>query len=594
VLKTPKGRKKDVDIIFVNVASTPLCDVAHIVKDLSGFTGSAGFLAVDPNEFGTRGAIFVDSRYAIQAEIECDDFDVIEYTSYEDFKNLLRGWCNMSISSGTVIGCINVSMRSFAMLEKLLPYASFIPIQCSPTQTYTIETYSEKYAGVRSRTARGTILPKEAFLVGHFSSTGGLLLTSSESIAWLYNLRSKELINCSPTFPCMALITLTQTYLFLPENSFNGSLTHWHSLECKQIPLQNFYSEMAKLIRQLKVTRISLDDSEVAQELYQMLHGIAVKRIENPVHAAMCRKNNTELANAQHVNELDSAAIIKLLAWIDSCDHAITEQNIADKLEEFRMKIKRYKGPSFSSIVAAGPNAVAVHHKAEDVVAQGSVLIDVGGQYLGGTTDMTRTIWIDANKVEGNVTRKGQRRLDHYMGEIIHAYTQVLRGHIALARLKFPVGTPGFALDAIARQFLWGHHQDYGHGTGHGVGSYLNVHEGPHGISRANGYPLASKMIVSNEPGFYKFGCYGIRLENLMQICKDTNEFLRFKMLTLVPFCARLVDLSRMTAEDKVWLRWYHGRILEEVKPHLAPSAKEWLTRACDPFVREASDTVEV
>jgi Xaa-Pro aminopeptidase len=261
----------------------------------------------------------------------------------------------------------------------------------------------------------------------------------------------------------------------------------------------------------------------------------------------------------------------ELLYWIhDRYDKEggakISELDVSNKLEELRRCNNRYKGKSFESIIAYGGNAAVVHYKPTNNSSTFSVpnkvlLIDVGGHYLGATTDMTRTIWL------GEKCNK----------DVVETYTNVLKGHIALDTAKFPVETTGAQLDILARQFLWQNQQDYGHGTGHGVGNYLAVHEGNMSISRTNSVSLEAGMILSNEPGFYKEGEYGVRLENLMKVCQFDGNFLCFKTLTLVPFDEKLIDFARLSTEEKFWLKNYHEKVIEKLKPHLSDAAFAWL-----------------
>jgi Xaa-Pro aminopeptidase len=471
-------------------------------------------------------------------------------------------------------------MREFDWLKKLIRDIKFVSMQVSNEKSYELEIYDEKYCGRSS--------PKETHLLTHISKEEGLLLSSPSEIAWMYNLRSKQLNPCTPIFPCLGLATYNSTFLFIPQNSFDDSLNTCNDITYIQIPCDEFYTALSKLVGELNLSRLVLDDSQVPQMLVDHLPpNVTLRRIPSLTPARRCIKNETEIDNAKRVSELDSAAIIKLLAWIDTCDNAIKEHDIAAKLEEFRQNSELYRGPSFPSIVAAGANAAIVHHQAEDAIAERCILIDVGGQYYGGTTDMTRTIWRSPSKTKFAKRTPGKCRDDK--AALIDTYTRVLRGHIALANITFPVGTTGANLDVLARQFLWANHQDYQHGTGHGIGSYLSVHEGPCGISRQNMYQLNPGMILSNEPGFYKEGEYGVRLENMMHVCKDANGFLKFETLSFIPFCSQLVDFSVLTNDEKSWLQAYHAQILNQMKRHLDEATQQWLDTECHPWSAQST-----
>ncbi|MDR0631109.1 MAG: M24 family metallopeptidase [Holosporales bacterium] len=576
--------------LFVKIDRNPLCDVSQFVETCSGFTGSSGFLIVySDGEGHILNAIFVDARYTIQAQQEGPDFDVIECKGTDSRNSAIRDWCDERFMPETKGYHVNLSMHDFELLQKSLSYVDFSSMQIEHSTQGEIEIYDPKYCG--------RDCPETNHLYAHMSQRGALLLSSPESIAWIYNLRAKALNNHAPTFPCLGLATYTRTYLFIPADSFDETLNQFSYITFVQIPCGKFYSAIGKLIGELKLSRLVLDDSQTPQLLIDHLPSVPIRRAQDRTPERRCIKNETEIANAKIVCEIDSAAVIKLIAWLDNCDVSVTERDIASKLEEFRQQNSRYKGPSFHSIVATGKNAAIVHHHPTDAIAQRSVLIDVGGQYYGGTTDQTRTIWIGKSPQTKAVKQTSGKKCDDskrnevdWFPEFVGVYTRVLRGHVALAKIIFPEGTAGANLDVVARQFLWNNRQNYEHGTGHGIGSYLSVHEGPCGISQKNMYPLKPGMILSNEPGFYKEGLYGVRLENMMCVREDLGGFLRFETLTLIPFCSQLVDFSVLTDDEKDWLNAYHTRILRQMTSHLDKTAMYWLTQACQPFIHIPPD----
>ncbi|MDR1908062.1 MAG: M24 family metallopeptidase [Holosporales bacterium] len=648
------------DALFVDVASSRLCDVSDFVCQVSGFTGSAGFLILRTGEQENqrpRGLILVDSRYTLQARAQCPHFDVVEVSSVKHRYLQIREWCFRNLRRDSVVAYANLSMENFARLKKIFPNFTFVAKSVEGTKTfYEIEAYDEKYCGENS-------LSKLAYVTEFVSNNGALLLSSPDSIAWLLNLRSKNVVDYSVAFPSLALIYPEGAYVFLPQNSFNVPQNSPNCVTYIQVPCCEFKNKLREVVQQLCLTTLLIDESQVPQDVYECLPNITIINNPDPILKRRCTKNKTELTHARRVHEFEGGAIIELLAWIDSCDFPFSELDVAEKLEEIRQKNGRfpavappfealcgrsgicaegapvYTGPSFRSIVASGANAAVVHHSPTSALCEGCVLIDVGGHYYGATTDMTRTIWIGKKRercnCEGSLSDIANSNLastqDRLVNQdpaltqadiadqgfapsqaIVDAYTRVLRGHIALAIAIFPSGTTGGQLDALARQFLWAHKQDYGHGTGHGVGSYLEVHEGPCGISSGNMYPLMPGMILSNEPGFYKSGEFGVRLENLMQVCpcRDScvgrnhegapgestcnecggasgkpREFLCFDTLTLVPFCACLTNFSELMTEEKVWLKCYHMRVLETASPHVSKPAQVWLDKACRAFM---------
>jgi Xaa-Pro aminopeptidase len=286
----------------------------------------------------------------------------------------------------------------------------------------------------------------------------------------------------------------------------------------------------------------------------------------DPCTLAKAQKTPEELAGIRAAHLRDGLAVLRFLAWLErTAPGGETEWSAADKLAELRAMDGEYRGPSFNTISAFGPNAALPHYRASPEsalpLADGNLyLVDSGGQYLDGTTDITRVSVIGAPS-----------------DEMRRRYTQVLQGHVALARARFPLGTTGSQLDPFARQFLWRDGVDYDHGTGHGVGCYLSVHEGPHNVSkRPSDVALQPGMIVSNEPGYYKPGEFGIRIENLVAVVLSTPQptraekaTLELETLTLVPYERRLIELSLLTAEERAWVDAYHARVRESLGPRL-------------------------
>ena len=280
---------------------------------------------------------------------------------------------------------------------------------------------------------------------------------------------------------------------------------------------------------------------------------------------------------ARQAHLRDGVALVRFLSWLDRHALACSECSAADRLEEFRRQNALYRGPSFPTIAGAGPNGAIVHYRASaesdrKLEAGQLFLLDSGGQYLDGTTDVTRTIAI------GEVGEEER-----------HRFTLVLKGHIAIATARFPSGTTGSQLDVLARQALWNEGLDYDHGTGHGVGSYLSVHEGPQRISKVgNSQSMKPGMVISNEPGYYKAGAYGIRIENLLAVKElpvmGERPLLGFETLTLAPIDRRLIDASLLTKAETSWLDAYHRLVEERIAPLVDGDSSDWLTRATRPI----------
>src|SRR5690606_2597480 len=327
--------------------------------------------------------------------------------------------------------------------------------------------------------------------------------------------------------------------------------------------------------------RVRLDPNTASWWIARQLGGPQrIARAQDPCILPKARKNETEIKGARAAHLRDGAAFARFLAWLDreAPSGRLDEITAARKLEEFRAETQALKDISFDTISGAGPNGAIVHYRVTEATNRklepGELyLVDSGGQYLDGTTDITRTIAI------GDPTPEMRER-----------YTLVLKGHIAIATARFPKGTRGIDLDAFARRALWEKGLDYDHGTGHGVGSYLSVHEGPQSISRRGMAVLEPGMIISNEPGYYKEGAYGIRLEHLVLVTepevppRGDREVTGVETLTLAPFDRRLIKADMLTPAELEWLNAYHARVREEIGAELGPEDRAWLEAAAAPI----------
>ncbi|KAF2861914.1 peptidase M24 [Piedraia hortae CBS 480.64] len=416
----------------------------------------------------------------------------------------------------------------------------------------------------------------------------GFVVSMLDEVAWLFNLRGND-IPYNPVFFSYALVTPTATTLFVDESKLQGNVReHLENVQLK--PYNDIFDHLSAMSKDDAPSKEKyLVSNRASWALQRALGGKdKVDEVRSSIGDAKAVKNKTELEGMRRCHVRDGAALVEYFAWLE---HSLIEEKQtldevqgADKLEEIRRKQDKFIGLSFDTISSTGPNAAVIHYKPEPgncskIDPAKIYLCDSGAQYLDGTTDTTRTLHF------GEPSDKERE-----------AYTLVLKGHIALDQAVFPKGTTGFALDALARQHLWASGLDYRHGTGHGVGSYLNVHEGPIGIGARVAYaevPLSVGNVISNEPGYYEDGNFGIRIENIFMV-KETETkykfgdkpYLAFEHVTMVPCCRKLVDLSMLTKPEREWIDAYHEEILNKLRPFFSKDERtmKWLERECKPL----------
>lgn len=514
---------------------------------VSGFTGSAGF-AIITND---QAHLFVDGRYTLQAKSQAECFTIHALTQLEIEKvchtlNPLilhyDPWL-MSIQQLLIWqGRMKVKALPFNPIDKLWvdrPRPIYAKAFNYPI-TYAGVTYEEKLKLLYEALAKYNV---EA-----------CFLSNSESICWLFNIRGNDL-PFVPVLHCMALITKSNVTLFCEPKKVSDELIA--KLNFKVVP----FELMANELKFLK-TEILADKRTTPSILYN--EDVVFNWQVDPCEIYKAKKNPIEQEGMRNCHIRDAVAVIHFWRWLEQQAN-VTEMQAQDYLETCRAKMDLHQSASFSTVSAFGAHGAIVHYRSgietNIAIEKGIYLLDSGGQYLDGTTDITRTFAI------GTPTQE-QR---------IH-YTLVLKGHIALANIHFPAGTTGAQLDVLARQYLWGYGLDYAHGTGHGVGSYLNVHEGPQGISRVFSTVLEPGMVLSNEPGLYFEGRYGIRIENLQMVKKSIYEgFLCFESLTLVPYETELIEKSLLTQVELDWLESYYQEILKNISPLLSKDEQHWL-----------------
>ena len=551
---------------------------------LTGFTGSAGLAIV----LSERAAIFVDGRYTLQAAAQVDG------TLYEH-RHITEApadaWLKGQLTEGAALGydprlhgarerdrlavpCRAAGARLVACEDNPI---DALWVDQPPAPLGPIAPHPARFAGQDAGGKRQAIAGRLADAEAHAA-----VLSAPDSIAWLLNLRGADVAN-SPLPHSFAIVHedagvdwFVDSRKLLPE-----VLAHLGNAVRVRAPeaLAGVLDGLAGVGKAVLV-----DEAATPVWMVDRLRegGAGVIRGADPCALPKACKNAVELAGIRAAHRRDGAALTRFLAWLAAAPPgSVTELDAVARLAAMREGGEHYRGPSFDTISGAGPNGAIVHYRvtadSNRTLEPGTLyLVDSGGQYLDGTTDVTRTVAIGTPEPEHR-----------------DRFTRVLRGHIALAVARFPRGTTGAQLDSLARQFLWQAGLDYDHGTGHGVGAYLNVHEGPQRISRmGSAAALAPGMVVSNEPGYYRTGAYGIRIENLVAVTAagaaagGDGDFLGFETLTLAPIDRALVDPAMLTAAERAWLDAYHARVAETLVPLLADDTATlaWLRTATAPL----------
>lgn len=543
---------------------------------LTGFTGSAGAAVVLRDE----AAIFVDGRYTLQVRDQVDE----KLFAYRDLVEGGPAGYIRERGRGKRIG-YDPKLVSPDALDRLRQAADDAGAELAPLPANPIDEawrdrppvpmarvvpHTEEYSGESSAAKRKRLGESVA-------ADGGdaAVITSPASLAWLFNIRGGDVQRTPLPLGEAILKADGRADLFLAPEKVTPELRTWLGNEVALKRPEDLPGALADLRGQ----RVRLDPSSSSAWYFRTLEtaGAQILRGQDPVMLPRATKNAVEIEGSRRAHARDGAALSRFLHWLatDGQSGKADEIEACGVLENFRAETGALKDLSFDSISGAGPNGAIVHYRASKKsnrkLKRGSLfLIDSGGQYLDGTTDVTRTIAIGRPSAE-----------------MRERFTRVLKGHIALARVRFPKGTTGHQLDALARMSLWEAGLDYDHGTGHGVGAYLGVHEGPHRIAKmVNTVPMQPGMIVSNEPGYYKTGAYGIRVENLQVVTPETEikggerPMLGFETLTLAPIDRRLIVKSLLTKDELAWLNGYHARVAEVVGPKLSGEAQAWLMEA--------------
>ena len=560
---------------------------------LTGFGGSAGTAVVLAGEgyTGKGAAIFTDGRYTVQVREQVDgslfDYEPVPETSPAK-------WLAEHAPEGAKIGYdawlhgIGWAEQAEAVLAK--KGIALVPLADNPIDSVWEDRpapsaapaapYAEELAGRNSADKRAAVadwLKAEGY--------DATVITALDSVAWLLNIRGGDVANTPVALSYVIVKADGTAELFIAPEKVTSALTQHLGNAVIVRPRGEFQPALAELAGKT----VALDPAHAVAGIFHALEqaGAKLVRAGDPTVLAKAIKNAAEQQGHRDAQARDGAAIVKFLRWIDenAPSGEIDELTAAAKLREFRGLDPALVDASFDTISAAGAHAALPHYKVDDdsnipIPPSSIYLCDSGGQYLGGTTDITRTVWVGP----GEPTR-----------EMIDRNTRVLKGHIELARATFPSGTNGGQLDALARMHLWAAGVDYGHGTGHGVGSYLSVHEGPQRIAKSGGAfagadtPLAAGMILSNEPGYYKQGEYGIRIENLVlvvpaEIAGGEGDYLGFETLTFAPLDRRLVDAGLLTPAEIAWVDDYHAGVLRTIAARLEGADLSWLERETAPL----------
>jgi Xaa-Pro aminopeptidase len=551
---------------------------------LTGFTGSAGAAIV----LADRAAIFVDGRYQVQV---AEEVDGAVFTVEHLVERPPAAWLEAHLGAGKKLG-YSPWLHTVDGAERLgkaceAAGASLIAVADNPVDAIwsgrpapplgAVVLHDLRFSGeaAQQKIARVCDALKLA--------ADALVVSDPQAVCWLFNIRGSDIAH-TPVALAVAVVPKDgRPSLYIDARKLSNEVrNHLEGFAAMRGP-DDFARDLAALGAAQR--KVLIDPAVCAQAIARLVteNGGKIVRGGDPIAPLKAIKNDAEIAGARAAQLRDGAAVARFLAWFDreAPSGRLTEIDAVAALESFRRDTGRLKDVSFPTIAGAGPDGAIVHYrvsrKSNRRIAPGELfLIDSGGQYEDGTTDITRTVAVGA---AGGECRKN--------------FTLVLKGHIAIARAVFPDGTTGAQLDSLARQFLWRAGLDFDHGTGHGVGSYLSVHEGPARISKLGSAPLRRGMILSNEPGYYRTGAYGIRIENLVLVTEaapvaDAEKPLNaFETLTLAPIDRRLVEPSMMSAEEIGWLDAYHARVREVLADLVDAPTRQWLEAATAPLALE-------
>ncbi len=542
---------------------------------LTGFTGSAGFAVVLPDLAG----VFIDGRYRTQvkAQVDLRAFTPVPWPEIQP-----GSWIREHLAAGSI--GFDPWLHTGDEIRRLEAALEGSAVQLRPCGNLVDRIWSDRPAPPFAPAfeqplalAGESPVEKRRRISAALTEKGeaAAVITLPDSICWLLNIRGGD-VPRNPVVQAFAVVFADgRVTLFTEPTKFDAELRAALGPEVSLRPAAALAPALRSLPGPVRVDPMTAPLA-IAQELAEA--GIAISPGQDPCILPKARKNAAEIAATREAHLRDGAAVCEFLAWLDrEAPGELTEIAVVEALEGFRRATNLLHDISFDTICGAGPDGAIIHYRVtgetDRALQDGELLlVDSGGQYQDGTTDITRTIAIGD---------PGDEARD--------CYTAVLRGMIAVSRARWPRGLSGRDLDPLARQFLWMRGLDYNHGTGHGVGAFLSVHEGPQRLSRISEVALEPGMILSNEPGYYREGAFGIRLENLIVVTEapalgDLRDQLAFETLTWVPFDRRLIPDGVLSADERDWLDAYHARVKALIGPRLSPGALSWLEAACAPL----------
>jgi Xaa-Pro aminopeptidase len=551
---------------------------------ISGFTGSAGTIVITDDKAG----LWVDSRYYLQGTTE------IEGTEYELHKMGMQGvldwpdWLASTLSEGSVVGASSLT-TTVAQERSLSAKFKAKGLKFKPGKGLIGQVWKKKRPGL-SRTKISHLTDdmcgqsKEQKLTAFRKrmkamNADAALITGLDEIAWILNLRGKD-VEYNPVFYSYLWIEMDKAWLYVNPAKVSAEIKDFLIKDNVKIKR---YAEIFKSVGdRSKDKRVLYDPQTLNYALHQQMKHKSGAERQLPTRLMKALKNPIELKFMKEAMIRDGVALVRLFRWLEKTleNRKVSEHELGEQIAFFRSKQGGYVGESFGAIVGYKGNGAIVHYRAQKdkcamIEKDGMLLVDSGGQYEKGTTDITRTLTLGEPTAEQKM-----------------AYTMVLKGHIALAKARFPKGTKGVQLDTLARMHLWSEGLNFGHGTGHGVGFYLNVHEPPQGfvadLNERGVTPMRIGMLTSNEPGFYKSDEFGIRIENLVVTVADRKtpygDFLRFDTVTLYPLEKALFDRYHLRDDEVSWINSYHRKVFAKLSPRLNEAEKAWLEEQCSPI----------
>lgn len=532
---------------------------------LTGFTGSNGIALILQNKL----VFFTDSRYVLQTQSEIDSSFEVHNISQKniyswikenagDKKIAIHSWLHTNAQVNNLQESCDIKIYENNLIDQI-----WLDKPLKPTDE--IKIYPERFAG-ESFTSK---INKIAQYLQE-QNLDAYVISSPESLCWLLNIRANDVPNTPLILSHAILYKNGKIDLFIEKVRIDDNIEQYFAGNVDILEPEKLEQKAKLLTKKMAL----LDKATAPFALYDLFKDSEIITNDDPCSLPKACKNEVEIEHSRNIHIVDGLAVTRFLFWLDKAmqhDKKISETLIDEVLIELRGQNSNFKNPSFDTIAGFKENGAIVHYRASEQTSKiihgnGLLLVDSGGQYTGGTTDITRTIAI------GEPTQEQKRN-----------FTLVLKGHIALAQITFPKGTTGSQLDVLARQYLWQNGLDYGHGTGHGVGSFLSVHEGPQRISPVpSNIQLEKNMIISNEPGYYKAGEYGIRIENLVLVCEKEEQFsdrkfLYFETISKAPIDVNLIDKSLLNENEINWLNNYHKQIWQDIASELTQDERVWL-----------------